>query len=50
MQSEFAWILVKLFASFKSVKKHIPLELKLNGKKLYPATALKYLGIEIDQS
>ena len=36
---------------FKSSRKltHVPLKLKLNGKRLYPIRSMKYLGINIDE-
>ena len=37
---------------FKSPRKrtHVPLKLKLNGKRLYPISSMKYLGINIDEN
>ena len=36
---------------FKPTKKHLDcqLKLKLNGKRLYQTSSVKYLGIKIDQ-
>ena len=37
---------------FKSSRKlaDVPLNLKLNGKRLYPTNLVKYLGINIDEN
>ena len=54
MRTKFVLVLVKLkFFFFKSLKKNeidSDLQLKLNGKRVYPKDAVKYLAIVIHKS